>query len=130
MKKGEQGLFQAIRNHPTDYIWLYFTLFSTLIPTVLHLNFACFSLLATHIKPIPALLRTLAKPLYQPGQDKLQTVLATLGLCAVTTLFIVGPIAAISHLWQFLLPLLMGEDETTLQLLLNVAEQWAVYLQS
>ena len=32
---GDHGLFQGLRTDPNGYIWLYFTLFSTLIPAVL-----------------------------------------------------------------------------------------------
>ena len=64
---GENGLFSQIRANPSEYVWLYFTLFSTLIPTLVHLNLACLSLIATTVKPLPALFNWIADALLHPN---------------------------------------------------------------
>lgn len=123
---GQQGLFNAIRQSPEDYIWLYFTLFSTLIPTLLHLNIACFSIIASHFKALTRFIQTLADWLKKPSEAYLKSSVGFILLCLFTTFFIVTPIWVFSHLWQ----LIIINHGTIMDVTLNLAENWATYLQN
>jgi hypothetical protein len=124
---GEQGLLKQIEQQPHDFYWLYFVLFSTLIPTIFHLNLACFSLAVTSFAGLRRWLKGLAERLHQPNEDWIKTVVAFLQLVLFSTVTIVVPLWALSHLWQLLVFLIWGEPDVLKQLL-SWAESYAEWV--
>ncbi|MGV6808677.1 MAG: hypothetical protein ACWA5U_02275 [bacterium] len=124
---GEAGLLKQIEQQPHDFYWLYFVLFSTLIPTILHLNLACFSFAVTSFAGLRRWLKGLAERLHQPNEDWIKTVFAFLQLVLFSTVMIVVPLWAFSHLWQLLVFLIWGEPDVLKQLL-SWAESYAEWV--
>lgn len=83
---GDQGLLHSIKQHPENYIWLYFTLFSIFIPTVIHLNIACFSIITSSSPALIKLVETIVKSLKSPNSAWLKSVVAFIALCTISTI--------------------------------------------
>ena len=88
--------FTDIRANPGHYWWLYFTLFSTLIPTVLHGAVAVFG---TGIHLWPGLRRFIVEGLDAGGQgDAVKGRWAVQALCLSMTVSVVAPIFVLGHI--------------------------------
>ena len=82
-------LFADMRRAPGDYIWLMVTLFSTLIPTLLHLSVAVLTLGLQY----PAPLRNFVAGLLERGEQSGQAALLSgLCICAMITIALWCPI--------------------------------------
>lgn len=92
-------IFVGVAADPGSYWWLYITLMSTLLPTLLHLSLACFSLFA--LAPAP-LQRAMAGAIAQMDRRPLANLAARAGLPALMTLSLLAPIAALYGLWHAL----------------------------
>ena len=82
-------LFADMRRAPGDYIWLMVTLFSTLIPTLLHLSVAVLTLGLQY----PAPLRNFVAGLLERGEQSGQAALLSgICICAMITIALWCPI--------------------------------------
>ena len=82
-------LFADMRRAPGDYIWLMVTLFSTLIPTLLHLSVAVLTLGLQY----PAGVRNFVADLLERGEQSGQAALLSgLCICAMITIALWCPI--------------------------------------
>ena len=82
-------LFADMRRAPGDYIWLMVTLFSTLIPTLLHLSVAVLTLGLQY----PAGVRNFVAGLLERGEQSGQAaLLAGICICAMITIALWCPI--------------------------------------
>ena len=82
-------LFADMRRAPGDYIWLMVTLFSTLIPTLLHLSVAVLTLRLQY----PAPLRNFVAGLLERGEQSGQAALLSgICICAMITIALWCPI--------------------------------------
>ena len=82
-------LFADMRRAPGDYIWLMVTLFSTLIPTLLHLSVAVLTLGLQY----PAPLRNFVAGLLERGEQSGQAALFSgICICAMITIALWCPI--------------------------------------
>ena len=82
-------LFPNLRTTPGDYIWLMMTLFSTLLPTLLHLSLVLLTL-ALHY---PACWRNFVAGLLESGaQSRQASFLSGVCICAMITLAVWVPI--------------------------------------
>ncbi|MDB2574233.1 hypothetical protein N9X94_05955 [Planktomarina temperata] len=82
-------LFADMRRAPGDYIWLMVTLFSTLIPTLLHLSVAVLTLGLQY----PAPLRNFVAGLLERGEQSGQAALLSgIYICAMITIALWCPI--------------------------------------
>ena len=82
-------LFADMRRAPGDYIWLMVTLFSTLIPTLLHLSVAVLTLGLQY----PARLRNFVADLLERGEQSGQAALLSgICICAMITIALWCPI--------------------------------------
>ena len=82
-------LFADMRRAPGDYIWLMVTLFSTLIPTLLHLSVAVLTLGLQY----PAPLRNFVAGLLERGKQSGQAALLSgICICAMITIALWCPI--------------------------------------
>ena len=82
-------LFADMRRAPGDYIWLMVTLFSTLIPTLLHLSVAVLTLGLQY----PAGVRNFVADLLERGEQSGQTALLSgICICAMITIALWCPI--------------------------------------
>ena len=88
------GLFGGLRTTPGDYWWLFFMLFSTLIPTLLHGMVAVFTLLIEY----PVVLRRWVHDRLVAGGEGSDVLgwQGALGYCAMITLSIWLPLAALA----------------------------------
>lgn len=123
---GEQGLLTQIKANPSDYVWLYFTLFSTLIPTLIHLNIGFFSIAASTFHPLPKVFSGIATQLGKVNGNPLLSLLAFAGLVILTTFFIVLPLFALSQFWQ----LFLQHHDSLLAWLVDVAIAYATWVSS
>jgi hypothetical protein len=90
------AFFNDIRANPGHYWWLYFTLFSTLIPTVLHGAVAVFG---TGIHLWPGLRRYIVEGLDAGGKgDAVKGRWAVWALCLSMTVSVVAPVFVLGHL--------------------------------
>ncbi|MCH8166931.1 MAG: hypothetical protein IIC03_03255, partial [Proteobacteria bacterium] len=88
--------FTDIRANPGHYWWLYFTLFSTLIPTVLHGAVAVFG---TGIHLWPWLRRFIIEGLDAGGRgDAVKGRWAVWALCLSMTVSVVAPVFVLGHI--------------------------------
>jgi len=88
--------FTDIRANPGHYWWLYFTLFSTLIPTVLHGAVAVFG---TGIHLWPGLREYIVEGLDEGGKgDAVKGRWAVWALCLSMTVSVVAPVFVLGHL--------------------------------
>ena len=82
-------LFADMRRAPSDYIWLMVTLFSTLIPTLLHLSVAVLTLGLQY----PAGVRNFVAGLLERGEQSGQAALLSgICICAMITIALWCPI--------------------------------------
>ena len=82
-------LFADMRRAPGDYIWLMVTLFSTLIPTLLHLSVAVLTLGLQY----PARVRNFVAGLLERGEQSGQAALLSgICICAIITIALWCPI--------------------------------------
>ncbi|MDB2501178.1 hypothetical protein N9X03_01670 [Planktomarina temperata] len=82
-------LFADMRRAPGDYIWLMVTLFSTLLPTLLHLSVAVLTLGLQY----PARLRNFVAGLLERGEQSGQAALLSgICICAMITIALWCPI--------------------------------------
>ncbi|MDB4030591.1 hypothetical protein N9482_03285 [Planktomarina temperata] len=82
-------LFADMRRAPGDYIWLMVTLFSTLIPTLLHLSVAVLTLGLQY----PAGVRNFVADLLERGEQSGQAaLLSSICICAMITIALWCPI--------------------------------------
>lgn len=123
--KGKTGLFKGIKSMPDSYLWLVFTLFSTLIPTILHLNIACFSIAALRVKPLKLFLLKTPTIFKHPSKTGwLKTTFSFLLLSAIISFFILAPVSILFSLWSFL----VGNHIKILIFSQEIAENWHNYL--
>lgn len=121
---GAEGLFVDLKKNPNEYIWLYFTLFSTLIPTIAHLNIACFSLVATKSKYFSGLIRKLSLAILNYRKNINSASISFMALSFIITILIIVPLYSIYSIWMFL----YGNHVSILEASLFLSTSWAEYL--
>jgi len=84
-----RGLFEGLRTHPWDYGWLAFMLFTTLIPTVLHLMIGVMTCLIVYPEPVRA---WIVNMLSNGHQSDVDGWIGSLSICAIITLSFWSPI--------------------------------------
>lgn len=84
------ALFEGLRNSPNDYWWLFFMLFSTLIPTLLHGMVGIYTLLLHYPEPM----RRWVFTRFERGGNGSETAgwWGSMGYCAMLTLSIWVPL--------------------------------------
>jgi len=93
------AFFADLRANPGHYWWLYFTLFSTLIPTVLHSTVALFGSL---IHLWPGLRRYIVEGLEAGGKgDAVKGRWAAQALCLSMTLSVVAPVFVLVRIAEY-----------------------------
>ncbi len=102
-----QAVFGGVYDRPSDYVWLYLMLFSTILPTGIHAMIALISLQGW----CPLLLRArLGSLVINASKGPLYAICASLGLALVWTVFVSSSLGliwiAVHFGWGFLLAMM------------------------